>query len=50
MSREVVLDKRLPDEYERCIVEINSILRKRWAILEQIQDNKEKIQAKNAIL
>jgi hypothetical protein len=45
MSREVILEKRSPDEYERCIVEINSILRKRWAISEQAQDNKEKIQA-----
>jgi hypothetical protein len=40
MCREVVLDKRLLDEYEICIVEINSILSKRWAISEQAQDNK----------
>jgi hypothetical protein len=32
MSREVILDKRLLDEYE--------ILSKRWAISEQAQDNK----------
>jgi hypothetical protein len=35
----------LPDEYERVMTGINSILRKSWTISEQAEDNKEKIQA-----
>jgi hypothetical protein len=40
------LDERLPDEYERCMVGINSILREAWNTSKQDNiDNKEKIQA-----
>jgi predicted transcriptional regulator len=40
------IDKRLPDEYERCLIGINSILREAWNTSKQENiDNKEKIQA-----
>ncbi|MFL6508262.1 MAG: hypothetical protein ACJ704_10050, partial [Nitrososphaeraceae archaeon] len=35
----------MPDEYERVMTGINSILRKSWTISERAEDNKEKIQA-----
>jgi hypothetical protein len=39
------IDERLPDEYERCLIGINSILREAWNTSKQENiDNKEKIQ------
>jgi hypothetical protein len=39
------IDERLPEEYEKCLVGISSILRESWDISQQAEDNKEKIQA-----
>jgi hypothetical protein len=38
-------DERLPEEYEKCLVSINSINREAWTIVQGTEDNKEKIQA-----
>ena len=39
------VDERLPEEYEKCLVGITSILREAWTTSHRAQDNKEKIQA-----
>jgi Helix-turn-helix domain len=39
------LDERLPDEYEKCMVGINSILREAWITSQDGEDKREKIQA-----
>ncbi|MFL6342541.1 MAG: helix-turn-helix domain-containing protein [Nitrososphaeraceae archaeon] len=39
------LDERLPDEYEKCMVGINSILREAWITSQDSEDKREKIQA-----
>jgi predicted transcriptional regulator len=40
------LDERLPEEYEKCLVGINTITREAWSTSKQENiDNKEKIQA-----
>jgi hypothetical protein len=39
------IDERLPEEYEKCMVGLNSILREAWATSEQSVDRREKIQA-----
>ena len=39
------VDERLPEEYEKCLVGITSILREAWTTSNRTEDNKEKIQA-----
>jgi hypothetical protein len=39
------IDQRLPEEYEKCLVGITSILREAWTTSHRAQDNKERIQA-----
>jgi hypothetical protein len=39
------VDERLPEEYEKCMVGLNSILREAWATSEQTEDRRERIQA-----
>ena len=39
------IDDRLPEEYEKCMVGFNSILREAWATSEHTEDRREKIQA-----
>jgi hypothetical protein len=39
------LDERLPDEYEKCLVGLNSILREAWNTAINTEDKREKIQA-----
>ena len=39
------VDERLPEEYEKCLVGITSILREAWNTSQQTEDNREKIQA-----
>ena len=39
------VNERLPEEYEKCLVGITSILREAWNTSNHSNDNKEKIQA-----
>jgi predicted transcriptional regulator len=39
------VEERLPEEYEKCLVGITSILREAWTASHRAEDNKEKIQA-----
>jgi predicted transcriptional regulator len=39
------IDERLPEEYEKCMVGLNSILTEAWNTSYQAQDNREKLQA-----
>jgi len=39
------VDEKLPEEYEKCLTGLNSILRETWNISQNTPDNKEKIQA-----
>jgi predicted transcriptional regulator len=39
------IDERLPEEYEKCLVGLNSILKEAWTTSEQTEDRREKIQA-----
>jgi hypothetical protein len=39
------LDERLPDEYERWMIGINSILREAWTTSQNTEDKREKMQA-----
>ena len=39
------IDETLAEEYEKCLVGINSILRGVWNISERVENKKEKIQA-----
>src|ERR671937_579276 len=39
------IDQRLPEEYEKCLVGITSILKEAWTTSYQAQDKREKIQA-----
>jgi hypothetical protein len=39
------LNERLPDEYERCMAGINSILKEAWITSQSTEDKREKIQA-----
>ena len=41
------MDKRLPEEYEKCLVGLTAILREAWTIASQqtVVDKREKIQA-----
>jgi predicted transcriptional regulator len=39
------IDERLPEEYEKCLVGLTSILKEAWSTSEQTEDKREKIQA-----
>jgi hypothetical protein len=39
------IDERLPEEYEKCLVGVNAILKEAWSISQQAEDRREKIQA-----
>jgi predicted transcriptional regulator len=39
------VDERLPEEYEKCLVGINSILKEAWTTAQSTEDKREKIQA-----
>jgi len=39
------IDERLPEEYEKCLVGLNSIVKEAWGTSQQTQDRREKIQA-----
>lgn len=39
------IDERLPEEYEKCLVGITSIMKEAWNTSQETQDNREKIQA-----
>jgi hypothetical protein len=39
------IDERLPEEYEKCLVGLTSILRETWNTSQQTEDKREKIQA-----
>ncbi|MFZ0897160.1 MAG: hypothetical protein WAZ77_21880 [Candidatus Nitrosopolaris sp.] len=39
------IDERLPEEYEKCLVGLNSIVKEAWTTSQQSQDRREKIQA-----
>jgi hypothetical protein len=39
------LNERLPDEYEKCMAGINSILKEAWITSQNTEDKREKIQA-----
>src|ERR687887_1848553 len=39
------IDERLPEEYEKCLVDLTAILREAWNTSQQTEDKREKIQA-----
>ena len=39
------IDERLPEEYEKCMIGLNAILREAWNIFQTAEDKREKIQA-----
>ena len=39
------IDERLPEEYEKCLVGLNAILREAWNTSQQTEDKREEIQA-----
>jgi hypothetical protein len=39
------IDERLPEEYEKCLVGLNSIVKEAWNTSQQTQDRREKMQA-----
>jgi hypothetical protein len=39
------IDERLPEEYEKCLVGLNAILREAWTTSQQARQEREKIQA-----
>jgi hypothetical protein len=39
------IDERLPEEYEKCLVGLTSILREAWTTSQNTEDKREKIQA-----
>ena len=39
------IDERLPEEYEKCLVGLNAILREAWNTSQQPRQEREKIQA-----
>ena len=38
------INERLPEEYEKCLVGITSIMKEAWNTSEETEDNREKIQ------
>jgi predicted transcriptional regulator len=39
------IDERLPEEYEKCLVGLTSILKEAWTTSQQTEDRREKIQS-----
>jgi DNA-binding Lrp family transcriptional regulator len=39
------VDERLPEEYEKCLIGLNAILRESWDTAQNTEDKREKIQA-----
>jgi hypothetical protein len=39
------IDERLPEEYEKCLVGLNAIVKEAWTASQQAEDRREKIQA-----
>ena len=39
------IDERLPEEYEKCMVGLTSILKEAWNTAQQTEDKREKLQA-----
>ena len=39
------IDETLPEEYEKCLLGLNAILRETWTAQQQTEDKREKIQA-----
>jgi len=39
------IDERFPEEYEKCLVGLNSILKEAWTTANNADDKREKIQA-----
>jgi hypothetical protein len=39
------IDEKLPEEYEKCLVGLNAIIREAWNIFQTTEDKREKIQA-----
>ncbi len=39
------VDERLPEEYEKCLVGLNAILKEAWSTSQHAEDRREKIQA-----
>jgi predicted transcriptional regulator len=39
------IDERLPEEYEKCLVGLNAVLREAWTTSQQTEDRREKIHA-----
>jgi hypothetical protein len=39
------IDKRLPEEYEKCLVGLNAITKEAWNTAKNTEDKREKIQA-----
>ena len=39
------IDERLPEEYEKCLVELNAITKEAWNAAQNTEDKREKIQA-----
>ena len=39
------IDKRLPEEYEKCLVGLNAITKEAWNTAHDTEDKREKIQA-----
>ncbi|MFL6461963.1 MAG: helix-turn-helix domain-containing protein, partial [Nitrososphaeraceae archaeon] len=39
------IDERLPEEYEKCLVGLNTITKEAWNTANQTEDRREKIQA-----
>ena len=39
------IDERLPEEYEKCLVGLTSILKEAWTTAQNAEDRREKIQA-----
>jgi hypothetical protein len=39
------IDERLPEEYEKCLVGLNAIVKEAWNTSQQTDDRREKIQA-----
>jgi transposase len=41
------IDERLPEEYEKCLVGLNAIVKEAWTTSQQTQDRRERIQPYN---
>src|SRR6187200_558092 len=44
-SKENIIDERLPEEYEKCLIGLTAITKEAWKIEQNTEDKREKIQA-----